>query len=98
MTPLKSDEACLTAMCSLFLVRWLVSRHVHTFFHDYLTSQRNVSPHTLLSYRDAIKLFLQFGSVQLGKPVVELVIDELNVDLVLAFLNRSSNSGAFVSS
>ena len=65
-----------------------LSRHVHTFFHGYLTSQRNVSPHTLLSYRDTLKLFLQFGSARLGKPVVDLVIDELDVELVLAFLNH----------
>ena len=65
-----------------------LSRYVHTFFHDYLTSQRNVSPQTLLSYRDTLKLFLQFGSVYLARPVVELVIDELDVELVLAFLNH----------
>jgi site-specific recombinase XerD len=63
-----------------------LSRHVHSFFHDYLTLQRNVSPHTLLSYRDTIKLFLTFASRQLSTPVVDLSLDNLTADLVLAFL------------
>lgn len=63
-----------------------LSRHIHSFFHDFLVGQQNVSPHTLLSYRDTIKLFLQFASEHLKKPVVDLLIEELNVDLVLGFL------------
>ena len=63
-----------------------LSRHVHTFFHEYLTTQRNVSPHTLLSYRDTLKLFLAFASRRGDTPVVELILDDLTPDLVLAFL------------
>jgi site-specific recombinase XerD len=65
-----------------------LSRHVHDFFHEYLTTQRNVSPHTLLSYRDTIKLFLSFASRQLSTPVVNLNLDALTPDLVLTFLNH----------
>ena len=65
-----------------------LSRHVHTFFHEYLTKQRNVSPHTLLSYRDSLKLFLVYASTRLGKPVAGLSIDELTVDVVLGFLDH----------
>ena len=65
-----------------------LSRHVHGFFHEYLTTQRNVSPHTLLSYRDTIKLFLSFASRQLSTPVVDLNLDALTPDLVLTFLNH----------
>ena len=60
-----------------------LSRHVRGFFHEYLTTQRNVSPHTLLSYRDTIKLFLSFASRQLSTPVVDLNLDALTPDLVL---------------
>jgi site-specific recombinase XerC len=38
-----------------------LARHLHTFFHEYLPTQRNVSPHTALAYRDAIKLLLRFA-------------------------------------
>ena len=31
-----------------------LARHLHTFFHEYLTTQRNVSPHTALAYRSPV--------------------------------------------
>ena len=30
------------------------------FFENYLAAQRDVSPNTILAYRDSIKLFLRF--------------------------------------
>lgn len=65
-----------------------LSRHIQTFFDDYLTGQRNVSPNTLLSYRDALKLLLQFASRHLSKLVVDLCLDDLGADVVLAFLDH----------
>jgi len=65
-----------------------LSRHVHGFFHEYLTSQRNVSPHTVFSYRDTLKLFLSYASQQLSTPVVDLNLEALTPDLVLRFLNH----------
>ena len=61
---------------------------VHRFFSDYLVSQRDVSRHTVLSYRDAVKLWLTFASRHLDKPVTALVLDDLGVDLTLAFLDQ----------
>jgi hypothetical protein len=43
--------------------------HLRTFFQDHLIGQRNVSPHTVLAYRDAIKLLLVFAAQRLRKPV-----------------------------
>jgi site-specific recombinase XerD len=65
-----------------------LARHLHTFFHEYLPTQRNVSPHTALAYRDAIKLLLRFAAGKLGKEVDALVLDDLGVDTVLAFLDH----------
>ena len=65
-----------------------LTRQVHSFFQDYLAGQRDLSPHTLLSYRDTLKLFLLFASRRLRKPVVDLSVDLLDVDLVLAFLDH----------
>ena len=65
-----------------------LSRHVHSFFQDYLARQRDLSPNTILSYRDALKLFLQFASTRLARPVVDLSMDQLEVDLVLVFLDH----------
>ena len=65
-----------------------LSRHVHSFFQDYLARQRDLSPNTVLSYRDTLKLFLQFASRHLGKPVVDLSLELLDVELVLLFLDQ----------
>lgn len=65
-----------------------LSRHVHSFFQDYLIRRRDLSPHTVLNYRDALKLFLRFASRHLRKSVVDLSVDLLDVDLVLAYLDH----------
>ena len=65
-----------------------LARHLETFFDDYLIRQRSVSPNTLLSYRDALKLFLCFAATDWSKAVVELRIDDLHVDVVLRFLDH----------
>lgn len=75
----------------------VLARHLHTFFHEYLTSQRNVSPHTVLAYREALKLLLRFAAARHGKSVDELVLEDLGVDTVLAFLDhleRERKNGA----
>jgi integrase/recombinase XerD len=65
-----------------------LGRHLHTFFHEYLTCQRSVSPHTMLAYRDALKLLLRFAVARLGKSIEGLVIEDLGVDTVLPFLDH----------
>jgi len=64
-----------------------LGRHIRTFFDDYLIRQRNVSPNTLLSYRDALKLFLRFAAEDRCKAVVDLCMVDLNVAVVLRFLD-----------
>lgn len=62
---------------------------LHAFFHDWLTGQRNISHHTLLSYRDSWRLFLRFVSVRKGKPAARLGLTELTGFEVLAFLQHT---------
>ena len=38
---------------------------VQSFFTEYLTQQRAMSPRTVATYRDAFVLFLDFATVQL---------------------------------
>jgi site-specific recombinase XerD len=59
---------------------------LHAFFHDWLVQQRNVSHHTVLSYRDSWRLFLRFVAAQKTKPVAKLGMDDLTAAEVLAFL------------
>jgi site-specific recombinase XerD len=59
---------------------------LHTFFHDWLVQQRNVSRHTVLSYRDGWRLFLRFVALRKSTSVAKLDLPDLTADEVLAFL------------
>jgi integrase/recombinase XerD len=62
-------------------------QYLQAFFHDHLAAQRGLSEHTVLAYRDALKLFLTFVSKHLRKPMTRLTMNDLQVDSVLAFLD-----------
>jgi site-specific recombinase XerD len=59
---------------------------LHSFFHDRLGQQRNLSRHTVMSYRDTWRLFLRFVGEQGRKPIVDITLADLNADVVLTFL------------
>ena len=61
---------------------------LHAFFHDWLVQQRNVSHHTVLSYRDSWRLFLRFVAAEKKKSVAKLDLSDLNAVEVLAFLEN----------
>jgi site-specific recombinase XerD len=61
---------------------------LHTYFHEWLTAQRNVSRHTLLSYRDTWRLFLQFVAQQQKRPVAALSFSHLTAETILSFLSH----------
>ena len=63
-----------------------------TFFLRYLAVERGVSPHTSTSYRDAIKLLLQFSATRCRRSVDQLVIEDLNAPVVLDFLSHLETS------
>ncbi len=58
------------------------------FFNDYLLRQRGASPHTIHSYRDALKLLLVFTAGRSRKKVADLTIENLDAPTVLAFLEH----------
>jgi site-specific recombinase XerD len=61
---------------------------LHAFFHGWLGQQRNLSRHTVLSYRDTWRLFLRFVSERNRRPIVALTLAELDATAVLAFLQH----------
>ncbi|HVH88836.1 MAG TPA: tyrosine-type recombinase/integrase [Terriglobales bacterium] len=63
-----------------------LSALLSSFFLRYLALERGVSPHTSASYRDAIKLLLQFSADRCKRPVDRLTIEDLNAPAVLEFL------------
>lgn len=60
---------------------------VESFFTQRLIRQQQASPATLRTYKDALRLLLQFASSKLDKPVDRLGIHDIDRDLVLAFLD-----------
>jgi len=61
---------------------------LQAFFTDRLISQRDASPHTIASYRDAICLLLRFAQRRTGKAPHQMDIDDLDAPLIGAFLNH----------
>jgi site-specific recombinase XerD len=45
---------------------------LHAFFHEWLARQRNLSHHTVLSYRDTWRLFLRFVAARRQRSVSDL--------------------------
>ena len=61
---------------------------VQQFFTEYLVAQRAVSPRTVVCYRDALMLFLDFSSRRLKKAPTSLQLSDIQPDLILAFLDH----------
>ncbi|MDH3209146.1 MAG: site-specific integrase [Burkholderiaceae bacterium] len=62
---------------------------LHAFFYERLVEQRNVSPHTVRSYRDTWRLFLRFAAVRHKRAVAMLTLADLAASDVTAFLQHS---------
>ena len=57
------------------------------FFTQRLLQQRQVSPHTIRSYRDTFRLLLRFAHQQLRTPPARLAFAALDAPLIAAFLD-----------
>jgi site-specific recombinase XerD len=68
-----------------------LAAHLHAFFHEWMGKQRNLSRHTVCSYRDTWKLFLQFVAKRKRREVTELSLADLQASDVLAFLEHLEN-------
>jgi site-specific recombinase XerD len=61
---------------------------LHAFFHEWMGKQRNLSRHTVCSYRDTWKLFLRFASEHKRRQIAQLSLADLQAGEVLAFLEH----------
>jgi len=64
-----------------------LAKPLQAFFTEYLPMQRNVSPHTIRSYRDVMTLLLRFCRDRKGLAVERLRIEHLGADLIVEFLD-----------
>lgn len=65
-----------------------ITATVQSFFTDRLARQRQVSPHTIVSYRDTLRMLLEFLKARTGKPPWRLDWADLDVDAITAFLDH----------
>lgn len=61
---------------------------LESFFRRYLVAQRNASPATVASYRDALRLLVLHASARTGREPCRLDVEDLDRDLVLGFLDE----------
>ena len=61
---------------------------LESFFTQRLMSQKQVSPHTIASYRDTFRLLLDFAQKRLHKQPSCLVLQDLDAPLIGAFLEN----------
>ncbi|MET3524710.1 site-specific recombinase XerD [Mesorhizobium abyssinicae] len=66
----------------------LLAPLLESYFRRRLTKQRNATPATVASYRDALRMLILFAAARLRKKPAELALEELDRDLVLAFLDE----------
>jgi integrase/recombinase XerD len=56
------------------------------YFGEFLPGVRNVSPHTIASYRDSLVLLLRFVAAQQRRCISLLDFKDVSADLILSFL------------
>ncbi len=65
-----------------------LANYIRAFLQDYLVVQKGYSRHTVLSYRDTIKLLLHFAAERKSVGVTDLTFGDLAQDTVTAFLGH----------
>lgn len=68
-----------------------LAKLLHAFFHDWMGQQRNLSRHTVLSYRDTWKLLLGFVAARKRREIARLSLSDVGAGEVLAFLQHLEN-------
>ena len=59
---------------------------VHSFFIDYLSVLKGLRPASIRSYRDALRMFLQFAAADTRHKITRLSVKDLSFERVQAFL------------
>ena len=70
---------------------------LQTFFTDRLVQQRQASPHTIASYRDAFRLLLRFAQQRLGTDPSSLTLEDFDATFVgecLHHVEQTRRNGA----
>jgi site-specific recombinase XerD len=63
-----------------------LGRLLHAFFEDHLKCQKGLRTNSILSYRDTLRLFLQFVAKDVRHKLTRLTLSDLNAERVHRFL------------
>jgi site-specific recombinase XerD len=74
-----------------------LAAHLVGFFGTYLPKLRNVSPHTIRSYRDAVLQLLESAAMTKGKGINSLSLEDMGSGTVEAFLLELEGRGVALS-
>lgn len=66
----------------------LIAPSLQAYFTDRLIRERRVSPHTIRSYRDTIRLLIVFAAKRAGTTASKLTFADLNATTISAFLDH----------
>ncbi len=66
----------------------LLGPWIRRFLLEYLVRERNMSPNTQHSYRDALRMFLPFIAVRARKELDLLQVEDMSADAVRSFLKH----------
>ena len=61
---------------------------LENFFIQRLMKQRQVSPHTISSYRDTFRLLLQYSQKRLNKSPSKFELSDIDASLISSFLEH----------
>lgn len=64
------------------------SELLQAYFTDRLMTQRDASPHTIVTYRDTFRLLIAFAYQALKKPAPKLELQDLDVPFICRFLEH----------
>lgn len=63
-----------------------LAQYIRSFFEDHLVQRKNLSHNSIWSYRDAVKLLVQYVTYSTGKTASKFDITDINERVVLNFL------------
>ena len=63
-----------------------------SFLREHLPHERNASPHTVATYAHAFGLLVRFAAERLKRRPTDLAIEDLDPDLILAFLTHAEEA------
>ena len=74
-----------------------LAEHMSVFLREHLPRDKRASPHTVEAYSQGLSLLIRFAADRFKARPSQLVLEQIDADLVLAFLEDIERKGASVS-